>query len=44
MEVLHVLLFMPFEGEVSFESIKTKKDAVDFVNTYFPNVEWNWET
>lgn len=32
-------LFMPFEGEVSFESIKTKKDAVDFFNTYFPNVK-----
>ena len=30
---------MPFEGEVSFESIKTKKDAVDFFNTYFPNVK-----
>ena len=32
-------LFMPFEGEVSFASIKTKKDAVDFFNTYFPNVK-----
>ncbi|MEH6620232.1 NAD(P)/FAD-dependent oxidoreductase [Maribacter arcticus] len=32
-------LFMPFEGEVSFESIKTKKDAVAFFNTYFPNVK-----
>ena len=32
-------LFMPFEGEVSFESIKTKKEAVHFFNTYFPNVK-----
>ena len=32
-------LFMPFEGEVSFESIKNKKDAVQFFNTYFPNVK-----
>ncbi|WP_405413452.1 FAD-dependent oxidoreductase [Maribacter sp. Asnod1-A12] len=31
-------LFMPFEGDVSFESLKTKKDAVHFFNTYFPNV------
>ncbi|UWX54130.1 FAD-dependent monooxygenase [Maribacter litopenaei] len=32
-------LFMPFEGEVSFESIKTKEDAIHFFNTYFPNVK-----
>ena len=32
-------LFMPFEGEISFESIKTKKDAVQFFKTYFPNVK-----
>lgn len=32
-------LFMPFDGEVSFESIKTKKDAAQFFNTYFPNVK-----
>ncbi|WP_286814662.1 MULTISPECIES: FAD-dependent oxidoreductase [unclassified Maribacter] len=32
-------LFMPFEGEVSFESIQTKKDAVGFFNSYFPNVK-----
>lgn len=32
-------LFMPFEGEVSFESLQTKKDAVRFFNTYFPNVK-----
>ena len=31
-------LFMPFEGDVSFENIKTKKEAVHFFNTYFPNV------
>jgi len=32
-------LFMPFEGEVSFESLQTKKDAVRFFNSYFPNVK-----
>lgn len=31
-------LFMPFEGEVSFENIKTKAQAQDFFATYFPNV------
>ncbi len=31
-------LFMPFEGEVSFESIRTKSDAKSFFSTYFPNV------
>jgi len=31
-------LFMPFEGEVSFENIKTKEDAKTFFKTYFPNV------
>ncbi|MBU3027352.1 FAD-dependent oxidoreductase [Zobellia galactanivorans] len=31
-------LFMPFEGEVSFESIKTKEQATSFFKTYFPNV------
>ncbi|MEN8788442.1 MAG: NAD(P)/FAD-dependent oxidoreductase [Flavobacteriaceae bacterium] len=31
-------LFLPFEGKVSFENIKTKKDLTDFFNTYFPNV------
>ncbi len=31
-------LFMPFEGDVSFEKIKTKKDANAFFSTYFPNV------
>ena len=32
-------LFMPFEGDLSFDSIKTKKDAIQFFNTYFPNVK-----
>lgn len=31
-------LFMPFEGEVSFENIKTKPQAQAFFITYFPNV------
>ncbi|WP_425237993.1 FAD-dependent oxidoreductase [Ulvibacterium sp.] len=31
-------LFMPFEGEVSFENITTKKEAKKFFKTYFPNV------
>lgn len=31
-------LFMPFEGEVSFENIKTKEQAKTFFLTYFPNV------
>ena len=31
-------LFMPFEGEVSFETITTKNDAKAFFKTYFPNV------
>jgi len=31
-------LFLPFEGEVSFESISTKKDAKVFFKTHFPNV------
>lgn len=31
-------LFLPFEGEVSFESLKTKKDAKKFFKKYFPNV------
>ncbi|MGB5498955.1 MAG: NAD(P)/FAD-dependent oxidoreductase [Maribacter sp.] len=32
-------LFMPFEGDVSFESIKTKNQAKHFFKTNFPNVE-----
>ncbi len=31
-------LFMPFEGDVSFENIKTKENAQEFFVTYFPNV------
>ncbi|PCE63457.1 FAD-dependent oxidoreductase [Sediminicola luteus] len=31
-------LFLPFEGEVSFEKIKTEQDAKDFFTAYFPNV------
>jgi len=31
-------LFMPFEGDVSFEKITTKSEAKDFFNFYFPNV------
>ncbi|NNK75331.1 MAG: FAD-dependent monooxygenase, partial [Maribacter sp.] len=32
-------LFMPFEGDVSFESIKTKDEAMNFFKTNFPSVE-----
>ncbi len=31
-------LFLPFEGEVSFESITSKKEAKAFFKQYFPNV------
>ncbi|MEK6151694.1 NAD(P)/FAD-dependent oxidoreductase [Flavobacteriaceae bacterium 3-367] len=31
-------LFLPFEGEVSFESLGTEADAKTFFKTYFPNV------
>lgn len=31
-------LFMPFEGDVSFEKITTKEAAESFFKTYFPNV------
>jgi len=31
-------LFMPFEGDISFDSITTKKEARTFFETYFPNV------
>ena len=31
-------LFMPFEGEVSFENINTTEQAKTFFSTYFPNV------
>ncbi len=32
-------LFMPFEGDVSFESIKTNTEARSFFKTYFPTVQ-----
>ncbi|SDE87945.1 kynurenine 3-monooxygenase [Pricia antarctica] len=32
-------LFMPFEGDVSFESIKTKAEAKSFFKSYFPTVQ-----
>ncbi len=32
-------LFMPFEGEVSFESITNKAEAKTFFKTYFPTVQ-----
>ena len=32
-------LFMPFEGDVSFESIKTKEEAKHFFKTNFPSVD-----
>ncbi|NAY92489.1 NAD(P)-binding protein [Muricauda sp. JGD-17] len=31
-------LFLPFEGEVSFEKITNKAEATGFFKTYFPNV------
>lgn len=31
-------LFLPFEGEVSFESLGTEADAKAFFKSYFPNV------
>ncbi|NNC35011.1 MAG: FAD-dependent monooxygenase [Croceitalea sp.] len=31
-------LFLPFEGEVSFEKITNKQEAKHFFKTYFPNV------
>ncbi|MBO0322596.1 FAD-dependent monooxygenase [Muricauda sp. CAU 1633] len=36
-------LFLPFEGEVSFESITTEDEARSFFRTYFPNVKKNIE-
>ncbi len=32
-------LFMPFEGDVSFEIIKTKDEAKNFFSTHFPSVD-----
>lgn len=31
-------LFLPFEGDISFEKIKTTRDAKNFFNTFFPSV------
>jgi len=31
-------LFLPFEGEVSFDSLRTKEEAKGFFKTYFPTV------
>ncbi|NNG10932.1 MAG: FAD-dependent monooxygenase, partial [Arenibacter sp.] len=31
-------LFLPFEGEVSFEKLNTKDETKKFFNTYFPDV------
>ena len=31
-------LFLPFEGDISFDSIKTKKQAQHFFETHFPSV------
>jgi kynurenine 3-monooxygenase len=31
-------LFMPFEGEISFENLKTKEATRDFFTKYFPSV------
>ncbi|SDR05403.1 FAD-dependent oxidoreductase [Flagellimonas zhangzhouensis] len=36
-------LFLPFEGKVSFESIKTEQEAKDFFKEYFPNVRMEIE-
>ncbi|MCP9201417.1 FAD-dependent monooxygenase [Gramella sp. GC03-9] len=32
-------LFLPFEGDISFESIKTEKDADAFFESYFPDIK-----
>ena len=32
-------LFLPFEGEVSFESLKTRNQAKDFFRKYFPTMQ-----
>lgn len=36
-------LFLPFEGEVSFESLATREAAQSFFITYFPNVMLDME-
>lgn len=32
-------LFLPFEGKISFDSIKTEQDADVFFETYFPDIK-----
>lgn len=32
-------LFLPFEGAVSFENLKTEKQAEDFFSKYFPDIK-----
>lgn len=32
-------LFLPFEGEISFENIKTESDAEHFFSTHFPDIK-----
>jgi kynurenine 3-monooxygenase len=32
-------LFLPFEGEVSFENLKTEKQAEEFFSRYFPDIK-----
>lgn len=32
-------LFLPFEGEISFERIKTEADSEKFFSTYFPDIK-----
>ena len=32
-------LFMPFEGDISFESLKTEQQADAFFETYFPDIK-----
>ncbi len=31
-------LFLPFEGEISFENLKTNEQAEEFFSTYFPDI------
>ncbi len=31
-------LFLPFEGDVSFQKLGTKKEVIDFFKSYFPDV------
>ena len=39
MGLLHVLLFMPFKGENSFESLNDETSLVDFFAKYFPDTK-----